>query len=207
MKNNLVDIIETQINDKNAKFLISAFYNKTPSETILKHFNTDLFDSTGIEKEIKDCINMILASDYYSAVCSYNLDLYKVFSILLKIDSNLHIMIPESLNQNPELLRLWSENGKGKNDINERVSFFSKNVDIKDTDYNVIGLQYNNHLSINNCDRVCNLILDVTGKTKENVAEELFEHSPVNNIIHSKINFSNININWFYRHVGIFINI
>lgn len=205
---NLISVIETKINKRNAKFLISAFYDKKPSETILKYFKEDLFDATSTKDEVRDCVNMILASDYYSAVCSYNLDLYDVFSKLLMLDDNLHIVIPDILNHIPDLLLLWNNFGKGRhNDVSNRVSFYSKNEQIEDNPYTVMALQIHNHLVTDNCNKVCNLILDVNGNTKEEIGESVFNHSPVCNMIYKKIDYSNINLNWYFRHVGIFVNI
>lgn len=197
------DVLELEINSKNTKFLISGFYDSEPSEKFLKLYNEKLhnLDISGPEN---DCLNMILASDYFSSICSNAIDIKIVFSNLLKIDDRIRILIPEDLQNNSSLIGLWRENGRGRNTLDTRVSFVSKNFDIEDNDYLIYGLTHN-YKYMCGSNYMCNLHLTIGGKSNTEIAENLLSEIK-NYYIHKRSDYENINLNRYFRQYGIFIN-
>lgn len=140
----MIDAIDLEVNEKNSKFLVSAFYNaETIPEEFLKIYKTDLFTRTDQTDEEVDCINMILASDYINIICTYNLNIVNVFEAILKHDDNNRIVISSQFSDDHRLRTLWERNGKGLNDLNQKVSFVDEYIPkMADSDHTIFNIVF-----------------------------------------------------------------
>lgn len=199
------DVLELNYNKLNSKYLISVFYDSKPSEEFMKSFNENLHDIEIEDTNVNSCVNMLLASDYFSIICSYNISFYDVFSNLLKTDERIRILISYDLSTNSDFNKLWLKNGSSVDSLETRVSYVRDNYVPPDNDYIVYCLGLKNKRHIPCCDRICEIVTDVTGKTKTDVAKNLIQSYGI--MIMDNVDYENINLNWYFRHVGIFINI
>ena len=88
--------LSIEINERNAKFLISIFHNEdiVPPK-ILELYNRNLFTPLTESLPVIECVNMILASDYMSDVDSKTIDMCDVLKTLLRIKPDIRFMVDE----------------------------------------------------------------------------------------------------------------